>query len=163
MGLFDKLKKTTDERPNELTSVVDGECVDLTSVKDEVFSSGMMGDGVGIMPSTDKIVSPGSGTINFVFPAKHAIGLTLDNGAQVIIHVGIDTVNLNGKGFESFVKDGTKVKRGDLLLKVDFELIKNMGYDITTMIIITNKTAFSKIETSWGLKTTKDSIITLTK
>lgn len=163
MGLFDKLKKTVDERPNELTSVVDGNSVILSSVKDEVFSSGMMGDGVGIVPSSDKIVSPGNGTINFVFPAKHAIGLTLSNGAEVIIHVGIDTVNLNGRGFESFVKDGSKVKRGDLLLKVDFELIKTAGYNTTTMVIITNKTAFSKVEPSWGFKTINDTIITLTK
>jgi len=163
MGLFDKFKKTSDERPNELTSVVDGISVDLSTVKDEVFSSGMMGEGVGIVPTGNRIVSPGTGIVNFIFPTKHAIGLTLDNGAEVIIHVGIDTVNLNGTGFESFVKEGSKVKRGDLLLKVDLELIKKEGYDLTTMVIITNKASFSKIEPSWGEKTTKETIISLTK
>ena len=96
---------------------------------------------------------------------KHAIELTIDNGAEVNIHVGIDTVNLNGKGFESFVTDGKKVKRGDLLLKVDLDLIKQAGYEATTMVIITNKDSFSdiKLELEHGPKTISDTIISLIK
>jgi len=163
MGFFDKLKKTKDVDLNKLTAVIDGEVVELSTVNDEVFSSGMMGVGVGIIPIGNKVVAPGSGVINFVFPAKHAIGVTLDNGAEVIIHVGINTVNLNGSGFESFVKEGTRIKRGDLLLKVDLDLIKKAGYDTTTMVIITNKDGFSNFEYSYGSKTTNDTIIILTK
>lgn len=163
MGLFDKFKKDQDEKPNELTSVIDGEVIELSTVNDEVFSSGMMGVGVGIIPSGNKVVSPCPGLINFVFPAKHAIGITLDNGAEVILHVGINTVNLNGSGFESFVKEGTKVKRGDLLLKVDIDLIKNAGYETTTMVIITNKDDFSDFKFVYGLKTTSETIITVSK
>lgn len=163
MGLFDIFKKNTDTTPNELTCVINGTVVELSTVGDEVFSSGLMGVGVGIIPSGNNVVAPGPGMINFVFPAKHAIGLTMDNGAEIIIHVGIDTVNLNGKGFESFVTDGKKVKRGDLLLKVDLDLIKQAGYEATTMVIITNKDSFSDIKLEHGPKTICDTIISLIK
>jgi len=159
MGLFDKLKKNKDDFPNKLTNVIDGEVIDLTTVNDEVFSSGMMGVGVGIIPTGNKVVSPGQGIINFVFPAKHAIGITLDNGAEIIIHVGINTVNLNGSGFECYVKEGSIVKRGDLLLKVNFDLIEKSGYESTTMVIIINKDIFSDIQFKYGQKLTNEKII----
>jgi len=161
VGLFDKLKKNKDERKNSITCVIDGEVIELTKVNDEVFSSGMMGVGVGIIPSGNKVVSPGNGLVNFVFPAKHAIGITLDNGADIIIHVGINTVNLNGSGFECYVKEGTVVKRGDILLKVDFDLIEKSGYETTTMLIITNKEKFSDFKYDYGQHSVNDLIIEL--
>lgn len=163
MGFFDKFMKNKDENINLLTNVIDGNVIDLSTVNDEVFSSGMMGVGVGIIPTGSRVVSPGPGVIKFVFPAKHAIGMTLENGADIIIHVGINTVNLNGSGFESFVKEGTIVKRGDLLLKVDLELIKKAGYETTTMVIVTNKDLFSDIKFIHGDKVTNDTIIEIVK
>lgn len=163
MGFFDKFKKNKDENINLLTNVIDGNVIDLSTVNDEVFSSGMMGVGVAVIPTGSRVVSPGPGVIKFVFPAKHAIGMTLENGADIIIHVGINTVNLNGSGFESFVKEGTIVKRGDLLLKVDLELIKKAGYETTTMVIVTNKELFSDIKFIHGNKVTNETIVELVK
>lgn len=163
MGFFDKFKKNKDENINLLTNVIEGNVIDLSTVNDEVFSSGMMGVGVAVIPTGSRVVSPGPGVIKFVFPAKHAIGMTLENGADIIIHVGINTVNLNGSGFESFVKEGTIVKRGDLLLKVDLELIKKAGYETTTMVIVTNKELFSDIKFIHGNKVTNETIVELVK
>lgn len=159
MGFFDKFKKNKDENINLLTNVIDGNVIDLSKVNDEVFSSGMMGVGVAVIPTGSRVVSPGPGVIKFVFPAKHAIGMTLENGADIIIHVGINTVNLSGSGFESFVKEGTVVRRGDLLLKVNLDLIHKAGYETTTMVIITNKDKFSSFKYWHGLKSTSDNII----
>lgn len=163
MGFFDKFKKNKDENINLLTNVIEGNVIDLSTVNDEVFSSGMMGVGVAVIPTGSRVVSPGPGVIKFVFPAKHAIGMTLENGADIIIHVGINTVNLNGSGFESYVKEGTIVKRGDLLLKVDLELIKKAGYETTTMVIVTNKELFSDIKFIHGNKVTNETIVELVK
>jgi PTS system sucrose-specific IIC component len=163
MGFFDKFKKSKDENINLLTNVIDGNVIDLSTVNDEVFSSGMMGVGVAVIPTGSRVVSPGPGVVKFVFPAKHAIGITLENGADIIIHVGINTVNMYGSGFESFVKEGTIVKRGDLLLKVDLELIKKAGYETTTMVIVTNKELFSDIKFIHGNKVTNETILELVK
>lgn len=120
-----------------IVACVDGTCISVDKVKDEVFSQKLMGDGFAIIPSSNLIVSPSSGRVEVVFPTGHAIGIKTTNGVEVLVHIGIDTVNLNGEGFQTLVKQGSKVKAGQPIVKLDVELIKEKGYDLTTMTIFT--------------------------
>ena len=115
-----------------------GEVVSLETVQDEVFSSGAIGKGIAIMPSEGTVYAPFDGEIITVYPSKHAIGLRSNTGVEVLIHIGIDTVKLNGKYFETFVTDGQKVKEGDSLVRFDMDAIAREGYDTITPIIVTN-------------------------
>ncbi|WP_119318184.1 beta-glucoside-specific PTS transporter subunit IIABC [Companilactobacillus formosensis] len=129
-----------------IKSPVKGEVLPLSEAKDDVFSSGALGKGVVIHPSEGKIYAPVSGTVSTLFPTKHAIGIISDSGVEVLIHIGIDTVDLNGKFYESFVKQGDHVTTGDLLIKCDLDGIKNAGYFTDTMVIITNTDKYSDIK-----------------
>lgn len=124
--------------PKKVFSPVNGEVVPLEKVNDSAFSTKMMGEGIAILPKENQIVAPFSGTIAAIFPTKHAIGLVSDSGIELLIHVGIDTVELNGKYFESFVEAGEHVEKGQLLLKADFEKISAAGYDSITPVVVTN-------------------------
>lgn len=115
-----------------------GETHPLSSVKDEAFSSGSLGEGFAVEPSEGKVYAPFSGKVAMLFPTKHAIGLMSEQGIELIIHVGIDTVNLNGQYFDAHVKTGDTVKKGDLLLTFDMDAIKKEGYDMTIPVIVTN-------------------------
>lgn len=115
-----------------------GEVVSLETVRDEVFSSGAMGKGIAIMPSEGAVYAPFDGEIVTVYPSKHAIGLRSDTGVEVLIHIGLDTVKLNGQYFETVVTDGQKVAEGELLVRFDIEAIAREGYDTITPIIVTN-------------------------
>ena len=128
-----------------LVAPVKGEVKPLTEIADKVFSSEAMGKGVAIVPEEGKVYAPADGTISAFFNTGHAIGLTTANGAQVIIHVGMDTVQLEGKGFEPKVKQGDVVKKGDLLLEFDMDFIKEAGYSVETPIVITNSDAYADI------------------
>ncbi len=154
----------TDANDDVICAPCKGEVVALTDVKDEVFSSGAMGKGVAINPSEGKIYSPCDGTISVFFPTGHAIGLQATNGAEVLIHVGMDTVNLNGKGFTPKAKAGDTVKKGQLLLEVDLDEIKNAKLSAITPVIITN-TADMKDVVATDAKTANvgDKLITIVK
>ena len=117
---------------------VEGELLDLTAIDDEVFSSLAMGNGVAINPSKGEVKAPVDGVITTFFPTGHAIGIEGDNGAEILIHVGMDTVSLNGEGFTALVKEGDRVKRGQLLLKFDIDVIKAHNLSTVTPVIITN-------------------------
>lgn len=117
---------------------VTGKVIPLEEVQDDAFSTKVMGEGIAIVPTDDMIVAPFNGTVTALFPTKHALGLTSDDGMEVLIHVGIDTVELNGKYFESFVETGDKIKQGQPLLKVDFAKVQEAGYDIVTPVVVTN-------------------------
>ncbi|WP_214884514.1 MULTISPECIES: beta-glucoside-specific PTS transporter subunit IIABC [unclassified Exiguobacterium] len=121
-----------------LSAPLKGEVVSLETVRDEVFSSGAMGKGIAIMPSEGTVYAPFDGEIVTVYPSKHAIGLRSNTGVEVLIHIGIDTVKLNGKYFETLVTDGQKVKEGDSLVRFDMDAIAREGYDTITPIIVTN-------------------------
>ena len=112
----------------------------------------MMGEGFAIEPKGDIVVSPVAGTISILFPTKHAIGITTNEGLELLIHVGMDTVSLNGEGFESFIEQGAKVKVGDKLLKVDFNLIKDKVPSIITPIVFTNLQETQKVKVNLGHK-----------
>ena len=107
----------------------------LKKVKDEAFAKKMMGDGVAIVPSDDYIVSPCDGTVSMLYPTLHAFAVTSEDGMDILIHIGIDTVKLKGKGFRSFVKQGQKVHVGERIIRVDSYDMKNKGIDLTTMIL----------------------------
>lgn len=119
-----------------LKTVVNGEVKSVSESEDQTFASKMMGDGYLVNPTDGVIVAPCDATVEFVFPTKHALGLILNDGSKLLIHAGIDTVKLNGEGFESFVKDGQKVKAGEQLLKMDLDIVKNAGYSTQTMVIV---------------------------
>ncbi len=127
------------ENKIDVTACIDGKVIPLSEIKDEVFSTGMMGNGVGIVPDGNVIVAPCNAKVVTVMEeSKHAVGLTLKNGAELLIHEGIDTVNLQGEGFKLFVKPGDKVKKGDKLIEFDKDLLKAKGIDMTTIILLTN-------------------------
>ncbi|MCM3725022.1 beta-glucoside-specific PTS transporter subunit IIABC [Neobacillus cucumis] len=121
-----------------IVSPLTGEIKPLAHVDDPVFSSEAMGKGIAIEPTVGKAVSPVNGTITTVFPTGHAIGITSDEGAEILIHIGINTVQLEGKYYSPVVKQGDRVNQGDLLVNFDIEKIKEAGYPVTTPIIITN-------------------------
>lgn len=116
----------------------DGEVIPLSEVPDQVFSGGMMGGGVGFIPRQSEIVAPFHGKVKALFPTKHAIGIESTDGVELLIHIGIDTVKLNGEGFESFVKVGDEVAEGQLLMKVDLEYLQQHAPSIVTPMIVTN-------------------------
>lgn len=127
-------------------SPIDGKVISLDKVNDGVFSEGMLGKGIAIEPSIGRAVSPINGVVSTVFETKHAIGLTSDDGIEILIHIGIDTVKLNGEHFNTHVKSGDKVKVGDILVEFDIEKIKEAGYPIVTPVIITNTYSYENIE-----------------
>lgn len=122
----------------ELKSPLNGAVIPLDKVEDEVFSSAIMGKGIGIEPFDGRVVSPVNGTITTLFPTQHAIGITSDAGAEILIHIGLDTVELEGKYFSAKVQQGTEVLQGELLVEFELEEIKKAGYPVTTLIVITN-------------------------
>lgn len=125
---------------------LNGTVVDLKDVKDKVFSSGAMGQGAAIEPSEGKVYSPINGQIAMVFPTGHAIGLRSDNGAEVMIHIGMDTVELDGKGFKTLVEKDQAVKIGDPLIEFDIDAIKKAGYVVTTPVIVTNSKDYNDVK-----------------
>lgn len=122
-----------------LYAFTDGVSVDISEVKDEVFSQKMMGEGIAIKPSINKIFSPCDGTIVTIMKeSKHAIGIRTEDGVEILIHVGLDTVNLKGEGFNLYCEEEKYVKKGELLLEFDKELLKEKGIEDITMLIIPN-------------------------
>lgn len=128
-----KKKKT-----NELAAFMEGKVIALESVNDPVFSQKLMGDGFAIEPTQGTVVSPVDGEITMIFHTKHALGITTKDNVEILLHIGIDTVQLDGKGFELFVEQGDKVKTGDKLLSVDLGSIKEAGKETTSMLILTS-------------------------
>ena len=126
-------------------SPMNGKCVELKDVNDPMFSSGMMGDGVAIIPSEGQVVAPVDGEVSAIFDTKHAIGIKSVDGSEILIHIGLDTVNLQGKYFDAKVKQGDVIKKGDLLIEFDINAIKEAGYDVVTPIIITNSSEYSQV------------------
>lgn len=130
------------KKEKEIHAPVDGELIQINQVNDPVFSTKAMGEGFAIDPSNGKIFSPIKGTVTSIFPTKHAIGLVDKDGLEVLIHIGIDTVQLDGQYFTSHVSQGDSVKQGQLLMEFDMEAIKAAGYEVQTPIIVTNSTDY---------------------
>lgn len=130
-----------------VSAPVSGICIPLSEVNDAVFSQKILGDGAAIIPSEGKVYAPVNGTVSTVFDTKHAIGLLSEDGVELLIHIGIDTVNLEGKYFTAHVESGQKIKKGDLLVSFDQEMIRKAGYDTVTPVLITNTAEFHSIHT----------------
>ncbi|MEN8077576.1 beta-glucoside-specific PTS transporter subunit IIABC [Clostridioides difficile] len=130
----------------EVLSPLKGQAVPLSDSKDAVFGSGALGKGIVIKPADGRVVSPVDGTILTIFPTKHAMGIKSKNGAELLIHIGIDTVNLNGEHFTSYVEQGQEVKKGDLLVEANIEKIKEAGYCTEVPVVITNTDQYENID-----------------
>ena len=130
--------ETNGEATSEFVAPVTGNVIPVNQVKDEAFASEAMGKGVGIEPENGKVYAPFDRNVDAVFPTGHLVGLSDGNGAEVLIHIGVDTVKLEGKGFTTYVSQGDKVKKGDLLVEFDVELLKKEGYDTPVMFITTD-------------------------
>ena len=143
-NLFNKNKSIS------ITAPMTGDIMEITQVEDEVFSEKMVGDGIAINPSEGIVVSPVKGEILQVFPTKHALGIKTEEGLEILIHIGIDTVELKGNGFKTYVKAGDRVETGDKLLEVDLNFIKENGKSIVSPIIITNMEMVKSISTKTG-------------
>lgn len=135
----------TERADEKLRSPIVGEVVALSEVNDPVFSSGVMGQGIAVKPSKGVVYAPADAEIAIAFPTGHAYGLKTDNGAEILIHVGIDTVSLNGEGFEAKVSQGDRVRAGDIIGTFDSEVIAANGLDDTTMVIITNTMDYAEV------------------
>lgn len=130
--------KKIETRAVEIYSPLDGEAIPLEEVPDPVFAQKMMGDGLAIIPKNGKVVSPINGKVVQIFPTKHAVGLVSEEGLEILIHIGLETVELNGEGFEVEVNAGETVKVGDPLINVDLDYLEQKHKEIVTPIIITN-------------------------
>ncbi|WP_396266120.1 PTS glucose transporter subunit IIA [Halobacillus salinarum] len=119
-------------------SPIKGKVIPITEVPDQVFSGKMMGDGFAIVPEDGKIISPVNGKVLNVFPTKHAIGLEAENGMEILVHIGIDTVSLKGEGFTSLISEGDEVKQGQALMEVDLDYIEKHAASTVTPIVFTN-------------------------
>lgn len=128
-----------------LASPLTGEVIPLTQSEDEVFASGAMGQGVALIPTVGQVFAPADSTVALVFPTGHALGLKTATGAEILIHIGMDTVQLDGKYFKTLVKKGQQVKTGELLVEFDLEAIQKAGYSTTTPIIVTNTRAYHTV------------------
>jgi PTS system glucose-specific IIA component len=136
--LFGKKEKEPVIKTVSVFSPITGTLALLEDVPDPVFSQKMMGDGVAVTPEIGVAVSPVDGEILQLFPTKHAIGIKAENGAEILIHIGLETVGMNGEGFTAFIKAGDKVKKGDRLVEFDLKLITEKASSTITPIIITN-------------------------
>ena len=146
-GEVKKAAAETKTKGGKLTvaSPLKGKLVELKDVKDEAFSSGALGKGVAVMPKEGVLYAPADGTISAFFPTGHAIGLTTDTGLELLMHVGMDTVQLDGKGFKPLAEAGDAVKKGQKLLEFDMELIQEAGYSLVTPVLVTNSDDFAEV------------------
>ena len=152
LSFFKKKKETEPANPNELKAFLSGKVIPIEEVKDPVFSSKMLGDGLAIEPTSELILAPCDGVISTVMAeSKHAVGITAANGMELLIHEGVDTVALNGEGFVLYVNEGDTVKAGDILIKFDAELIKSKGYQASCVLAVTNSDEYPNMKLHTGM------------
>ena len=142
--MFDIFKKK--EKKHVVGSPAKGKAVSLKEVNDPTFAEEMLGKGTAVIPEEGKIYAPADGEIGMVFDTLHAISMTTDFGAELLIYVGLDTVKMKGDGFTGHVKAGDHVKKGDLLLEVDLEKVKAAGYDTITPVLVCNTQDYASVE-----------------
>ncbi len=142
--MFNFFKKK--EKNHVIGSPAAGKAVALKEVNDPTFAEEMLGKGAAVIPEDGKIYAPADGVIGMVFDTLHAVSMTTDFGAEVLIHIGLDTVKMKGEGFTGHVNAGDHVKKGDLLLEVDLEKVKAAGYDIITPVLVCNTPDYASVE-----------------
>lgn len=141
MGIFDAFRK----KGIIIVSPMRGTCVSMKEVSDPTFSEEILGRGVAIKPVEGKVYSPADGMITTMFPTGHAVGITTDEGVELLVHVGLDTVAMKGDGFNIIAKEGQRVRKGDLLIDADLEKIEKAGYDTITPVVICNSDDYIEI------------------
>ena len=142
--MFNLFKKK--EKKHVVGSPAKGKAVSLKEVNDPTFAEEMLGKGAAVIPEEGKIYAPADGEIGMVFDTLHAVSMTTDFGAEILIHIGLDTVKMKGDGFTGHVKAGDHVKKGDLLLEVDLEKVKTAGYDTITPVLVCNTPDYASVE-----------------
>lgn len=148
MGLFDMFKKK--ENAVVLGAPMKGRCVSIREVPDPTFGEEILGKGIAVIPSDGHVYAPADGVISTVFPTGHAVGVTTPDGAELLIHIGLDTVELKGEPFEIKVESGQNVKKGDLLIVADLEKIRAAGKETITPMVICNSDAYAGVEVFAG-------------
>ena len=160
MGLFDKLFGKKEEiNPNHVYAPLAGEAVAISEVPDPTFSSGAMGNGIAIKPTDGKVCAPVNGTVDMMFDTGHAVTLVSDNGIEILIHVGLETVGLEGKPFQVKVQNGQKVKKGDILMIADLAAIEAAGLPTITPVLICNTDDYATFNTFVGKNVTSDDVV----
>ena len=160
MGFFDKLfGKAEAKNDNGIYAPIAGQAVPVTEVPDPTFSSGMLGNGIAIIPTEGKVYAPCNATVDMMFTTGHAVSLVADSGAEILIHVGLETVGLEGKCFKVHVENGQKVKKGQLMIEVDLEGIKAAGLNTITPVLICNTDDYGTFNTVTGKAVTKNDVI----
>jgi len=143
MGFFGKLfGKAAEKDDHDIYAPMEGQAVPVSQVPDPTFSRGMLGRGIAIIPADGRVYAPCSATVDMMFTTGHAVSLTADSGAEILIHVGLETVGLEGKYFTAHVQNGQKVHRGDLLMEADLEGIRSAGLNIITPVLVCNSDDF---------------------
>ena len=137
----------------QVFSPLNGDAIPLSEVKDETFAGEILGKGMAVIPSEGKVYAPFDGTVETIFPTGHAVALKSAQGVEALIHVGMDTVKLNGKYYTAKVQDGASVKKGDLLVEFDLDGIRSEGYDVTTPVVITNTDEYAQVKAAKTGKT----------
>lgn len=138
-------KEEVNKKSSGLLAPVSGQAIPLSEVPDQVFAEKLAGDGIGIIAEGDTVVAPADGELTLVFKTKHAFAMTLDNGLELLVHIGLETVSLNGEGFEQLVEQGTRVKAGTPIMKIDTNFIASKGLSLATPVLITNVDAAKSI------------------
>ena len=161
MGFFSKLFGKAEEKanPNHLYAPMAGTVVPVTEVPDPTFAEGMLGDGIAIIPTEGKVCAPCDATVETMFATGHAVSLTAESGAEILIHVGLETVTLEGKPFTVKVSDGDKVKKGQILMEVDLEAVKAAGLNTITPMLVCNSCDYDNMKTFTGKEVTNADVV----
>ena len=160
MGFFDKLFGKSDKiNPNHVYAPMEGQAVAITEVPDPTFAEAMLGNGIAIQPVSGKVVSPVDGTVDMMFDTGHAVSLVSDSGIEILIHIGLETVSLEGKPFKVHVASGDKVKKGQLLMEVDLEAVKAAGLNTITPMLVCNSADYSNMTTKTGMAVTNADVV----
>lgn len=147
MGLFSGLFGKKQEQKAEMVEApAKGRCISITEVKDPTFSAEILGRGVAVLPEEGIFYAPADGRVTMAFDTGHAVSMTTEEGAELLLHIGIDTVELQGKYFEMQVSSGQQVRTGDVLVKADLEAIRRAGYDTAAMLVVCNTDDYEQIE-----------------
>ena len=161
MGFFSKLFGKNEEtcNPNHLYAPMAGTAVPVSEVPDPTFAEGMLGDGIAIIPTDGKVCSPCDATVDMMFTTGHAVSLTTETGAEILIHVGLETVSLEGKPFKVKVSNGDKVKKGQVLMEADLDAIKAAGLNTITPMLVGNSADFNTFNKTTGKDVTNADVV----
>ena len=160
MGFFDKLfGKSEKVNGNHVYAPLEGQAVAISEVPDPTFAEGMLGNGIAIQPTNGKVYAPCDATVDMMFSTGHAVSLVSDTGIEILIHIGLETVSLEGKPFTIHVANGDKVKKGQLMLEADLEAIKAAGLPTITPVVICNTDNYPKFKTNVGKAVTNADVV----